>query len=96
MVFDFDGAVSITEDDRDREYTNVLQIYNILRLKLKHLAEIRALTVEGTLDDAVGDIHSMETQTVKIFGELMVKKRRLLEMDVDVLPVDISNHPTME
>ena len=89
-----DGC-GLTDDDREREYSNVAQIYNILELKLKHLATIRSATAQGTLDDAVADVHDMEEQTVKIFAELMVKKHQLQANEI-VLPVDISNNPTIE
>ena len=85
----------LTDDDREREYSNVAKIYFILELKLKHLSNIRTTTANGTLDDAVHDVHDMEEQTVKIFAELMVKKQRL-QHNENVLPVDITNNPTVE
>ena len=88
---------ALTEDDLllEPEYARYRQIYDILSLKLKHLEAIRTTTGHGTLQDAINDVHNLEEQTVKIFGELLAKKKRLQKTG-KMHPYVITNNPTIQ
>ena len=64
--------------------------------KLKHLECIRHITADGSLELAIQDVHEMEQQIVKTFGELLAKKQRLQCPAYDVLPVEVANSPSIE